>query len=267
VADHLKALSIRINDLALLEAAASFDLHDPDERRRSTGQLERLFFQLVRVLQPDLFVEAGANDASASCRARGLLPQANIVAFEANPLVHGRHEGSDRIGRARIEYVHRALSDEVGSVSFNLMQAEDGTPQADGNGSLLRHQDQPHGFTEVEVEATPLDTYLAVKTHSRCALWVDVEGASRQVLTGARRTLDRADVVMIEVEDRAFWGQDWLRADVVSFLYDRGLLAVARDFQARYLYNIVFVRESLLEVDRVRWALTLHRSESATGSR
>jgi hypothetical protein len=81
------------------------------------------------------------------------------------------------------------------------------------------------------------------------------------VLTGGVATLERAAVVMVEVEDRAFWGaEQWLRPDVVSHLYDRGLVPVARDFQSRYQYNIVFVRADLLDVDRVRWALTLFTS-------
>ena len=57
-----------------------------------------------------------------------------------------------------------------------------------------------------------------------------------------------------------FGDEQWLRADVVSYLYDRGLIPVARDYQSRYQYNIVFVHRDLRDVDRVRWALTQFQS-------
>jgi len=72
---------------------------------------------------------------------------------------------------------------------------------------------------------------------------------------------------MVEVEDRALWhGGQWMRTDVVSHLYDRGLVPVARDFQSRYQYNIVFVRATALdEFDRLRWALASFRSSQQSG--
>jgi hypothetical protein len=38
------------------------------------------------------------------------------------------------------------------------------------------------------------------------------------------------------------------------------MLPVARDFQSRYQYNMVFVQSSHLDIDRVRWALTSFHS-------
>ena len=52
---------------------------------------------------------------------------------------------------------------------------------------------------------------------------------------------------MVEVEEQPFWGSEhWLRRQVVSYLFDLGLVPVARDFEYRYQYNILFVRAELL---------------------
>ena len=74
-------------------------------------------------------------------------------------------------------------------------------------------------------------------------MWIDVEGASAQVLRGATGILGAVAVVMIEVEsDRRWEGQEWVDHDVVRFFASVGLIPVARDRQSRLQYNIVFAR-------------------------
>jgi hypothetical protein len=70
---------------------------------------------------------------------------------------------------------------------------------------------------------------------------VDVEGAARNVLSGGTDVLQRASILFMEVEDAALWKQAWRTADVASFLYDAGMLPLARDFESRYQYNMIFV--------------------------
>lgn len=260
----LKAATLLSRDLALQGAAANYNLDDRAEQARSGRDLSRLFFRLAKVLETDLFVEAGAKDGASSRRARRLLDPKRIVAFEANPFTYQLFESRNADPALKVEYLHLALSDQPGNVTFNVLRNDDGKPRADGRSSLLkRESDLERGFEEVTVEATTIDTYLAGQEYERAALWVDVEGAAQQVLGGGRATLERAAVVIIEVEDRRFWGaEQWLRDDVTSYLYDRGLVAVARDFQSRYQHNIVFVRDELLTVDRARWAITLFYSKA-----
>src|SRR5699024_272176 len=249
---------LAFRDLAMMSTAIKYDLTDKSEKTRSVRDLSRLFFQVSDILDVDLFVEAGAKDAASSRRARRRINPKRIVAFEANPYVYDHYAKANN-GDVGVEYEHLALSQEPGSVTFNVMCSEDGTPKANGQASLLKRQEQADtGFVEVTVDATTLDRYFEDHDFSRAALWVDVEGAAHAVLSGGTDTLRRTATVMIEVEDRAYWGeQQWLRQDIVSFLYRHGLVPVARDFQSRYQYNIVFVRSDLLNVDRVRWALTL----------
>lgn len=250
-------------DLAMMSTASKYDLNEPAEKARSCRDLSRLFFHLASILEVDLFVEAGAKDAASSRRARRLLDPKRIVAFEANPYTHERFAQATS-GDAGVEYEHLALSDEPGTVTLHVLRTADGRARADGQASLFERQHKADdGFVEVSVRSTTLDTHFAGYDFARAALWIDVEGATREVLDGSRQTLGKAAVAIAEVEDRRYWGDDqWLRGDVVSFLYDHGLVPVARDFQSRYQYNIVFVRADLLDVDRLRWALTLFSSSA-----
>jgi FkbM family methyltransferase len=260
---HVKELTLQSRDLAMLAAASNYDVADKVERRRSATELSLLFFQIARALEVDLFVEAGAKDASSSRRARRLLAPQRIVAFEANPFTFAEFERQHDNSAHGVEYLHLALSDAVGSVTFNVNTTPDGQPRHDGQGSLLKPDVATAGQREVTVEATTLDRFFAADNFSRAALWVDVEGATGQVLRGARGVLDRSAVVILEVEERQYWESQWLRRQTVSYLYDRGLLPYARDFQSRYQYNIVFVRSELMDHDRLRWLLARHLSSAA----
>jgi FkbM family methyltransferase len=255
---------LRLHDLNLLGTAANYDLTDKADRRRSFADLSKFFLSATRALSPGLFIEAGAKDASTSRRARRYLDHARIVAFEANPYTYEafRSKNGDDSG---IEYVHLALSDKPGPVTFNVRLFEDGKPRPDGHGSLMERDDSyDSDFTPVTVEATTLDDFFADYEFDSCALWVDVEGATSSVLSGGRRVLEKASVLFIEVEDGALWKDAWQKSDVAAFLYDAGMLPLARDFESRYQYNMVFVRESLLDHPQLRLRYTQHVSSLAT---
>ena len=215
-------------------------------RLESVRVLEELFFDLVATLDTGLFLEAGAKAAEASRRASQLLPGVPVVAFEANPYTFKRFDRKIDYQSEGVQYRNQALSSEPGSLSFNVRKTEDGKPAADGQGSLLKHTSYEPGHIQVTVPAVTLDSALDEFDGDNCALWIDVEGATRQVLGGAARTLQKASVVFVEVEDIEYWGSQWLSEEVVRALYEAGLHPVARDFQSRYQWNVVCVRKSLL---------------------
>src|SRR5699024_675316 len=124
-------------DLAMMSTAIKYDLTDKAEKTRSVRDLSRLFFQVGSILDVDLFVEAGAKDAASSRRARRRINPNRIVAFEANPYVYERFAEANS-GDVGVEYEHLALSQEPGSVTFNVTCSRDGTPQANGQASLLK---------------------------------------------------------------------------------------------------------------------------------
>jgi FkbM family methyltransferase len=236
-------------DLAMLLTARKYNLTSRDHRDASHRALTNLFFDFCGIAGIDLFVEAGAKEASASRRARARFDGVRAVAFEANPFTYGSYAKVN--ADADVEYLNRALTNEPGPVTMNVHRDEDGTPLANGQASLLKRdkdpRDRERGFEEVTVDGIPLDSFFEGHEFERAAIWVDVEGACQYVLPGARQLLSRTAVLMIEVEDQQFWGEGhWLREQVVSYLYDLGLVPVARDYEYVHQYNLVFLRADLL---------------------
>ncbi len=229
--------------------SVNLGLVSSERRLSSVASLVELFFSLVDDLSIGRFVEAGAKEAGASQRAAVQRPQCDVVAFEANPFTYRRFE--QRMGRTSVEYLHLALSDHPGVVTFQVRLDADGSPIADGQGSLHARSAYEPGYHEAQVEAVTLDAFFAARDggrlmSARTALWVDVEGASAQVLRGGVELLRMTDLVMIEVEEIRAWDeQEWLEADVVRFMADHGLVPIARDIQSRIQFNIVFVRAEL----------------------
>lgn len=254
-------------ELQLHSAAAFFDLTSKDGRLVSVKAVEKFFFQLCKVFLPELFIEAGAKDASISRRARRYLPEARIVAFEANP--HNFTVYAPQIDKKdRLEYLNLALDEKSGTVQFQLqIEADEKRVAAEaGHHSLLKRVDVPSKYEEVSVPAVSLDEFF-VNDLASCALWIDVEGAASRVLEGAKQVLGAATHMLIEVEDRALWTGQWLRPQVLTFLGDAGFTPVVRDFQSRYQYNVLLVRTTLLERDRFRHSLATYFSTIGSGLR
>lgn len=254
------------HDLAMMATAAKYNLDIRSHRAHSNKSLVRLFFNLIKAIDVDLFVEAGAKEASASRHMKATYPACRVVAFEANPLTYDRFEAVNR--GTGIEYLHLALSDHPGPVTFNVHRNEAGAPIANGQGSLLRSEKSreviERGFIEATVDGVTADGFFAGQSFARAAMWIDVEGACQFVLPGARDLLSRTAVLIVEVEELAFWGEGhWLRHQVVSHLLDLGLVPVARDFEYPHQYNIVFVRADLLAgPNRIYGALARFMSQA-----
>ena len=246
-------------DLALFNQASNYNLLDKKDRLRSVSDLEKLFFRIVTELSPSLFVEAGAKDASASRRARRHLSDARIVAFEANPHTYKRFSDPEKNNTQRIEYTHMALCDYTGDVTFNVRKIE-GRASADGSGSLLKSQSADEDNIAVTVNCTRLDSFFDGHEADGLTIWMDVEGANKPVLTGADKLFPKIKALFIEVQDRPLWEGQWLTRDVSTYLHSKGLVPIARDFQSRYLYNILYVQKDIIWQPRVRHFLSEHLS-------
>ncbi|POH34206.1 MULTISPECIES: FkbM family methyltransferase [Sinorhizobium] len=247
--------------------AAHYDLKKEGERKRSARHLRQLFYGLQRVLQPDNFVEAGANDAQTSLDIRRLVPSAAIFAFEANPFNHEFFSKQIDFSSHRIAYQNMAVSDAVGTVSFKILRQMGETlidPISERN-SILARSEPDTTYEEVAVPSTSLDSYFSI-AHGSFSLWIDVEGASRQVLTGADRVLAKTQSVIVEVESRAYWSHQWLYHDVCAHLMARGFVPVARDYEYKHQFNIVFLKDTIFSHPEILSELEYYQS-ALVGSR
>lgn len=236
-------------------------------RSNSAALVSSYFHELMALSRPALFVEAGAYRADASRRVRHDHPDCRVVAFEANPYNHAHYVDSLGFAEAGIDYLNLALSDVAAPVTFHLRTRQDGEDldRITGNSSLMRRQDTDTEYEEITVTGVTLDGFFAQdveespkSVQSPVCLWIDVEGASGQVLRGARRLLERTELVLIEVEENFMWENQWRSLEVIEFFLDAGFVPLTRDAEYDQQYNIIFARHDVYARPEVMWSLELH---------
>ncbi len=238
-------------DRRLQDQAERFDLRNHG-RYRSTWLLDELFHDLVAIVEPSLFIEAGAFDAATSRRVKQHHPGAQVVAFEASPATYERFRVANEA--AGVDYRNLALTDTPGPVRFHVNQGSDG---AMGASSLMVRDTDVDAWTpgpagDVEVRGCPLDLAVDQTFKGRVCLWIDVEGAAQHVLGGADRTLGVTDIVKIEVETLPFWKGQWTALDVLTSFLDRSFVPLARDAQGAHQFNLVLASARVAEDPRVQ---------------
>ena len=214
-------------------------------------ELRDLFFSLQEDLNPTVSIEVGAFKAEFSHRMRNEHPEISAWAFEANPHNVAKH-CMDAINNG-IKYMNYAVANRVGTIEF-LLQDQLVTGETFikemGNNSILQRQDNVTLYEKVKVDCTALDHFFIdnrlVQPQDKVCLWVDVEGASREVLTAAKKLLQQTQTVFIEVEDVPYWQDQWLATDVDKFLKEQNFVKVARDYEYPLQNNVIYVRSDLM---------------------
>lgn len=214
------------------------------DRAEIDARVERFFRHVCEVVEPTVSLEIGAHAAEFSRWARRQFPDARCIAVEANPYVHEKHR--DRLARAGVDYRHAAASTTAGTVSLNIPTEVHGIArQRTSRMASLAVHAKSAGQEVVEVPAVPVDDLTEVGPEDRVVAWVDVEGATGQVLPGGVAALARAAAVFIEVESSPTWDGQWLDADVAAYFEALGKIPVLRDIQRPHQYNVVFLDPEL----------------------
>jgi FkbM family methyltransferase len=200
------------------------------------GTLSEVFVNLQETILPDYAIEVGAHGAEFSSEMADRF-KINSTAFEAGLDVFSRYK--DKITSDLVSYVHAAIFDVDGTVTFNVNVSE-----FIGNSSIKK-RNGAEPVKSVEVSAYKLDTYFKDYNFNNACLWIDVEGANREVLSGGTETLKRVSSIFIETEDQEFWEDQWLTEDVVSFLDINGFKKIAEENVYTAQKNIIFVKKEI----------------------
>ncbi|MGG5811578.1 FkbM family methyltransferase [Falsiroseomonas sp. CW058] len=228
-------------------------------RAAGAQRLTQAVAGVVQALAPATVLEVGAHEGSFSKGIKSLLPAARVVAFEANPVVHGRH--AEAMAAAGVEYLQQCVSDRAGELTFNVpirqnaMKATMGSVLLDSRASEHAHYTVP---------AVTLDGFLAAG-EGDVAIWIDVEGAVAQVLAGGRATLRRCVALFMELETVARWPGQSLAHDILPVLTAAGLVPVLADIQREWQFNALFVRPEALGNPAVAAAAAAYLSGEGGG--
>jgi FkbM family methyltransferase len=170
------------------------------------------FYSLILTVRPDIICDIGSCDGTEAIRFKKLRPPADVLAFEANKTNYERITGNDDVARLKIDVRHAAVTDTSGDVDFYEVDVPVAKPWAVGVSSLRRRGSSIVSELverRVTVAGVSMEEVLADRPGERVGLWIDVEGAARDVIAGLGNAADRVAFMHIEAEFAPLWiGQD-----------------------------------------------------------
>ncbi len=232
--------------LAELESSAVMKTPGPAglaARHRVNG-LRELFFSLLSNSQIELLVEVGAKEAETSRRFVQSQPRGRALAFEAAPETYRK---TLEVGiPERMELVNCAVGAHVGEATFFLPLDE----KVSAWGSTRKRLLENIAVREFTVPMTTLDRIAPPaqqKSPSRdAALWIDVEGAILDVLSGGAEFIrNRVGWIYMEVYDFDVYEGSGNILQVLETLLKAGFVPVGRDNQFQLGWNLLVGHEDL----------------------
>lgn len=193
------------------------------------------FLKIQDDLKPTMSIEVGAYDADFSVQMSKRID--SVYAFEASKPVFDRYSGILAIEAPKVKYINKAITNHEGQIEIWF---DKNTNPADvgHNGIKSGRYDS---YSQM-VDCTSLDLYFKDIQNQNICLWIDCEGANREVLAGSERILSMTSSVYIEVEDKPLWDDMWVWDDVLKFMGDRGFVYAKGYGYAPNQFNTIFVR-------------------------
>ena len=210
-------------------------------RKKTATHLDKVFLELCAVLSIKTLIECGAHEASGSIAFLKNIADGNALAIEANPLTYDQK--TILAERDNLKTLNIGLGSTNGILPFNYPK-NDNTA---GQSSFIKRPDIEYECFEVNVKT--LDEVM--QTHhsevNNFALWVDVEGLSYDVLLGAIDALNQCSLIKVEVETYEIWRNQNTFSKTDKFLRENGFCAVLRDFEYEGQFNVLYLKDSLLD--------------------
>jgi FkbM family methyltransferase len=168
-----------------------------------------------------LVVDVGANSGDFTAAVLDLEPRARAVAIEPTPATFERLRGRFA-GDARVTPVREAVSDERGTVTFNVTANDVLASMLTPREILNEAYANSAVVTEtITVPTAPLDELVPGDAPIKL-LKIDVQGAEMKLLAGAANALARAEAVLLEVNFVSQYEGDALFFDLHPEMLARG---------------------------------------------
>lgn len=176
-------------------------------------QLRALYLEALG--RADVVLDVGAHTGFYALLARQRHPTARIVAIEADP--YNAAALRTNVRGSEVEVVEMAASNSIGRAQFrqNLGTVGSSLVERPGTGPTRT----------VDVATTTVDAVVGDTVGRSVVMKLDVEGAERQALAGASRTLREAQRVLalVEINPRALAAAGHTGEELVADLEQHGL--------------------------------------------
>jgi FkbM family methyltransferase len=199
-------------------------------------EITEKFVKLQEILKPTVSIEVGSYDADFSKKMSFLSKK--CFAFEASPFVYAKFKDS----MGGIDYINKAVSNVDGSIKFEIQSHLN--PSEVGNNSI-KNRNEDLNYAYIDVDSVSLDSFFS-NLNENIVLWIDCEGASEEVLTGAESLLINVSSIFIETETKEFWKKCWFEQDVIDYLKGFGFELLYKSFAYENQNNCIFVKNNLI---------------------
>lgn len=206
------------------------------------------FHFLLKILKPKIVCDIGSMDGMESLKFRSLLPNARIIAFEANPDNFYAIKNNPKIDAANIELSNKAVSNNSGQTKFYIENRGDDAYRK-GISSLKQRTENSLGSKEIIVDTIRLDEFINTNNQS-IALWIDTEGAGYDVLSGIKGVSKNVVLIHIEVEQQMYWKDQHLAEDICSIASSYGFFEIGRG-NGDTQFDIVFLNSKFEKVSGI----------------
>ena len=87
-----------------------------------------------------------------------------------------------------------------------------------------------------------------IKEGDNLGMWIDLEGTAYEAITASTKIINNISFLKVEVEDKQYWENQKLSAEVINLLSQHNMVPLIRDFEGTSVlqYNILFCNSRLI---------------------
>lgn len=221
-----------------------------------------IFQFLIKIFSPDLICDIGSMDGMDALRFRKDLPHGKIICFEANPnnieLIHR----NPIFKKQKINIEEKVVWNKDGDIKFFIEELSQTTGEEwrRGISSTKKRKSGSLGTKEIITTSIRLDTFVKNLNFNptSIALWIDVEGASFEVLEGISEIIQKVLFIHVETENKKVWLNQKLKPETVELMKKNGFILIAEeDRKAKSQDNLIFMNSQLYARNLIRIHLIL----------
>lgn len=214
-----------------------FNIIRRHKRRIILVKMSLYFLKIVESVKATHSIEVGAFSAEFSKSVLKIYKY--IYAFEANPYVFEKYKPTMP---EQINYANLAISDKNEKINFYFKNYEKSI--VGQSNSILEVVKNKYLPRSISVDSASLDSLFPDKPKN--VIWIDVEGANREVLLGSINLLENTKALFIEVEHKEIWGSQWTSNDVYKFLLAKGFSLISINIQDSHQSNSIYLKNDEL---------------------
>lgn len=221
------------------------------------------FHTLLWLLKPAVILDVGSMDGSDSKKFKSLVPTADVVAFEANPVNYQAMCTDNTLRQAGVRVINRLVSNQEGRRTFFVQQPTDTTGAVNrGTSSAIRRNQQGMETLEVSLDAIRLDSFLANEypDKNRVAMWIDVEGHAFEVLESLRGKKNDVYLIHVEVETKEIWPGQKIEQDIITLAQSMGFIPIARGAH-EVQRDLILIQAAWYHANRDKISTLLHLAQ------